>query len=575
MIEIICKDDPQKAPLGSREDTVFLPKNIRQVGSPRGRHRIYLEDYVYTYLRSAAKNNETCAAVFLGKSQVVKDIRYTFVSGVVECSAAVFQWENICLDESFWDYIYKEQKQFFSELEIVGWALGRAGQAMELTPAVEAAHRKYFAGRDKILMLIDILEGEELFFIYEQGYLQKREGYYIYYEKNLAMQEYMIYKREEEMRLAKLRYSELAAEDAGEETERLSGEEAGQTGLLFAEKDGQASQVSGEEAGQTSQISGEKAGQTSQFSKEKAGQTGHSFGEETEQTDLFAEGDGEQEAESVIQTEQWQDARPIPKEPKTQAEEALESYRKMLLERQGKREERQNRKFLYTASSFFLVVLCVIGITTINNYRKMQKVEDVLSIMNHGKNQPSAAGGAEVATDKNNSSDKDSLVVETIESQIEPLDSNNGEQDASTKPNDDTKQKDSENPTDGENQDDSGKRSDDVGQGEKAKPADDAKQEGDEKPADDAKQEDDEKPADDAKQEDDEKPADDAKQGDAQETSAGQTGQQRYYTVQAGDTLNSICLNIYKTKDMVKVLKEVNGIEDGDKILVGQKLLLP
>ena len=94
---------------------------------------------------------------------------------------------------------------------------------MELTPAVEAAHRKYFAGRDKILMLIDILEGEELFFIYEQGYLQKREGYYIYYEKNLAMQEYMSYKREEEKRLAKLRYSEIAAEDAGEETERLSG----------------------------------------------------------------------------------------------------------------------------------------------------------------------------------------------------------------------------------------------------------------------------------------------------------------------------------------------------------------
>ena len=175
MIEIICKDEPGKT-VQDKGETVFLPKNIRQVGSPRGRHRIYLEDYVYTYLRGAAKNNETCAAVFLGKSRVVKDIRYTFVSGVVECSAAVFQWENICLDESFWDYIYKEQKQYFSELEIVGWVLGKAGQAMELTPAVEAAHRKYFAGRDKVLMLIDILEGEELFFIYEQGYLQKREG---------------------------------------------------------------------------------------------------------------------------------------------------------------------------------------------------------------------------------------------------------------------------------------------------------------------------------------------------------------------------------------------------------------
>jgi LysM repeat protein len=551
MIEIICKDDPQKAPLGSREDTVFLPKNIRQVGSPRGRHRIYLEDYVYTYLRSAAKNSETCAAVFLGKSQVVKDIRYTFVSGVVECSAAVFQWENICLDESFWDYIYKEQKQFFSELEIVGWALGRAGQVMELTPAVEAAHRKYFAGRDKILMLIDILEGEELFFIYEQGYLQKREGYYIYYEKNLAMQEYMIYKREEEMRLAKLRYSEIAAEDAGEETERLSGEETGQTDPLFAETDEHTSQVSGEENGQT---------------------------------ELFAEDDGEQDEGASIHTEQWQDARPIPKEPKTQAEEALESYRKMLLERQGKREERQNRKFLYTASSFFLVVLCVIGITTINNYRKMQKVEDVLNVMNHGKNQSSGAGGSEVAADKNNASDKDSLVVETIESQIEPLNPNNGEQDSSAKLNDDTKQKDSEKPTDGENQDASGKASDGSGQGEDVKSIEDAKQEEDANASNDAKQgedanasndakqEEDANASNDAKQEDNANPSNDAKQADAQETSAGQ---QRYYTVQAGDTLNSICLNIYKTKDMVKVLKEVNGIEDGDKILVGQKLLLP
>ena len=50
-------------------------------------------------------------------------------------------------------------------------------------------------------MLMDILEEEECFFVYEQGYLQKREGYYIYYEKNLAMQEYMICKREEEQKL--------------------------------------------------------------------------------------------------------------------------------------------------------------------------------------------------------------------------------------------------------------------------------------------------------------------------------------------------------------------------------------
>lgn len=545
MIEIICKDDPQKATADNREGTVFLPKNIRQVGSPRGRHRIYLEDYVYTYLRSAAKNSETCAAVFLGKSQVVKDIRYTFVSGVVECSAAVFQWENICLDESFWDYIYKEQKQFFSELEIVGWALGKAGQTMELTPAVEAAHRKYFAGRDKVLMLIDILEGEELFFVYEQGYLQKREGYYIYYEKNLAMQEYMIYKREEEMRLAKLRYSELTAEDAGEETERLSEEEHGQTDPLFAETEEHASQV---------------------------------FGKENGQTELFAEDDGEQDAESSIHTEQWQDARPIPKEPKTQAEEALESYRKMLLERQGKREERQNRKFLYTASSFFLVVLCVIGITTINNYWKMQKVEDVLNVISHGKGQASSSSGTGALEEKKDAASEEPLVVETVESQVEPLDSNGGEQDSSAKSDtgaksaDEESENDSDKSSTGSGQASTENSVNGESQNDTDKPSTGSEQASAENSVDGESQNDSSEPSDGQGQDASVNPTDGAKQEEAQETSAGQ---QRYYTVQAGDTLNSICLNIYKTKDMVKVLKEVNGIEDGDKILVGQKLLLP
>ena len=123
MIEIICKEDPAKENQNKKAEGICLPKNIRQVGSPRGRHKIYMEDYVYTYLRSLAKNQEECAAVFLGKSQVEKDIRYTFVSGIIECSAAVFQWESICLDESFWDFIYKEEKQYFPELEIVGLSL--------------------------------------------------------------------------------------------------------------------------------------------------------------------------------------------------------------------------------------------------------------------------------------------------------------------------------------------------------------------------------------------------------------------------------------------------------------------
>lgn len=187
MIEIICKENEE----------INLPKNIRQVGNPGGRHKIYMEDYVYTYLRIQAQTERKSAAVLLGKSCVNRDMRYTFISGAVECGQAVFQFDNIYLDESFWEYIYMEAKESFRDAAIVGWFVGVQGEALTLSASIESAHRKYFAGRDKILMLMDAEEDEELFYIYEQGYLQKREGYYIYYEKNIAMQEYMVRKKQE------------------------------------------------------------------------------------------------------------------------------------------------------------------------------------------------------------------------------------------------------------------------------------------------------------------------------------------------------------------------------------------
>ena len=49
-----------------------------------------------------------------------------------------------------------------------------------------------FAGQDKTLLTYDNMEKEETFMVYENGGLTKQEGYYIYYEKNEEMQNYMI-----------------------------------------------------------------------------------------------------------------------------------------------------------------------------------------------------------------------------------------------------------------------------------------------------------------------------------------------------------------------------------------------
>ena len=49
----------------------------------------------------------------------------------------------------------------------------------------------------------------------------------------------------------------------------------------------------------------------------------------------------------------------------------------------------------------------------------------------------------------------------------------------------------------------------------------------------------------------------------------------REYIVQRGDTLTSISILFYQDRRMIKRICELNGIENADNIVVGQKILLP
>ncbi len=641
MIEIVCKNGLQE-----EEKKLCLPKNIRQVGSPRGRHKIYIEDYVYTYLKAAAQKRESCAVVFLGKSQVAKEIRYTFVSGAVECGPGVFQWDSICLDENFWSHIEGEKQRYFPEKEIVGWFLGKTGQAMELAPVVEAAHRKYFPGRDKILMLMDILEQEEVFFIYDQGYLQKREGYYIYYEKNLPMQEYMVQKKEEDAGGQAEVCGVLPAQENGklpeaQDDEGIAGrpemegsqpdspsqpgkpansgtEDASQlNGEANAQPEGDANQQGASSRNQGGAGDGQPEGTApGSFSPEaragkrsgaeakaraKAGtrariETGEGVKEYLELKKEFQELHKELEKEIPTGSPEKIFAKNNLEEPKTQAEEALESYRHMILERQGRQIARQNRKFLYTASSFFLVAVCVLGITTINNYRKMQEVEDVLHIMS-GK-----------TSDGKRAEGEDGPVVESVMSEVEPLEENGEGQPAGSGQGTDkaepgtgsgTSQPAAENGAEtdtpeagagsGEGQPaaengtetdtqgtgaDSGEGQPTAGNGQENGESQSGSSGGTSQPAAGSGSE--TGPAQDTGAAGSSQPDGGAGEPsgpeDTEETSAAQP---RYYTVKPGDTLGSICISIYHDQSMMEKVCKANGIDNGDKIYVGQKLVLP
>ena len=178
-----------------------LPKNIRQIGNPEKDFRIYMEDYVYTYLHPAQLNGmETKILprllILLGEINHFSNRSCAFVSGAIQVEDSECPDILPDLNERTWRKIHREMQQFFENCEIVGWVLDIPGNTLEITEEMEEMHRRNFVSQYQFFFLMDSKEREEAFFTWKSGRLTKKEGYFIYYEKNPQMQEYMISKRE-------------------------------------------------------------------------------------------------------------------------------------------------------------------------------------------------------------------------------------------------------------------------------------------------------------------------------------------------------------------------------------------
>ncbi len=169
------------------------PKNVRQIGFFTGDFRIYLEDYVHTFTHWLAEQDHTerCVAVLVGEFAKSEHAREVYAYGAVVAEHACDSGK-IEMTAQVWTKIYETIKAFFPDGEIVGWFCGGTSFTDEEREEIRQVHLDHFAGTDRILMLYDFLDREEEFYRYEEEGMVRQEGYYIYYEKNTEMQDYMI-----------------------------------------------------------------------------------------------------------------------------------------------------------------------------------------------------------------------------------------------------------------------------------------------------------------------------------------------------------------------------------------------
>ena len=422
MIEFVYKE---KAKEEGPERKLDLPKNVRQIGEPEENRKIYIEDYVITYLKRFAKEEPLGSriAVLLGDSERMGGIPYLFIRSAVALKELEYSEGGIPFTDEVWAEVYSAVKEYFPAQDILGWFLSVPGYPMELDPGLARIHVNCFGGVDKVLLAAEPTDGDEDFFAYENGRLTRQKGYYIFYEKNEAMQRFMI--------------------DTGD-------------------------------------------------------------------------------GESIDEKEQFEDR-------------AIKSFRAIVQEKKDISGQKRVMTFLYTASTFLVMVVLVIGITLINNYEKMEGLEMALSDISRTLESQEA----EEALAETENVDAGPAAAEPTAAEptvAEP---------AVTEP------------TAAEEQ-----------------PAEEAEQEAAEKPEQEAAGESEQGSGEESGQEEPKAAEQEEPPQEAQEAAAEDTIPETY-TVQKGDTLLGISRRIYGRDDQIDAICSLNGIDDSDRILAGQKLLLP
>ena len=180
------------------EDTATFPRNFRQIGTPEGEKHIFIEDYVYTYLHPAFLGmNERRVCILVGRTETHGKNTNIYVNGAFELPEIAYCGTAPVFQEKIRTGICSLIKRYFDGSTLLGWFYDEKGTAPCLTPELERILKNFFGGNNRLLLLSDSLEKEETLYIYEDGAVHKKEGYYIYYERNQAMQEYMIVSRKD------------------------------------------------------------------------------------------------------------------------------------------------------------------------------------------------------------------------------------------------------------------------------------------------------------------------------------------------------------------------------------------
>ena len=171
-----------------------LPKNVRQIGNVSNTPKIYVEDYVDTFFTQLCEKaaEEPVGAFLIGDFQKSQHDEYVYIYGAIQMHKLKMLGTEYVLDEETWKHAYEDCKQYFEDGEMLGWFVACPEGIVIPDAQTVKLHKLSFPKENTVLILKDVQEREEMYYVHKMNDLLEINGHYTYYEKNPSMQNYMI-----------------------------------------------------------------------------------------------------------------------------------------------------------------------------------------------------------------------------------------------------------------------------------------------------------------------------------------------------------------------------------------------
>lgn len=173
---------------------VQVPTNIKQIGNIEGTFQVYMEDFVYSYLKemSSIDGSKERLAVLVGKYAEQDGQQIVLIRGAINGQHTAVRKGSVVFTEKSWETIYEEKEKYFPNEEIIGWMRSQPGFGVFLSGYDQEFHETFFQEDYQLAYVVDPIEKTDAFFQWKNNQIKKMYGYFIYYDKNNAMHEYMV-----------------------------------------------------------------------------------------------------------------------------------------------------------------------------------------------------------------------------------------------------------------------------------------------------------------------------------------------------------------------------------------------